>query len=409
MAEKLRLHTAKTTRIEMAPWAKAYTVDVKDVDTDLTLEKVENQPTGPEGKTVEEYKELFVDTNEVKTEGSEKKPGKKVLIKADPGMGKTTFGKHLAYDWAKGLFTAFTIVLFVSLKLVKPGDAIENVIIQQTPALSGLGVKQEQIRKILEKFGNRCLIIFDGYDEFKAKNEDVLKIIDGRKLFHCNIVLTSRPHSVENIEEFFSTVVVIQGFSEIHTSQYISKVLKGQDRVQAVLKFNKNNFMADRKQYTCPMLILFICILVYHDELDLARKNVALGEIYWRLLRSIYRKYCEKAGVQFNHSHFVDVVTRVSFLAYRMFGLEQSCFQRSDIPEVAGEDIFEYGFLIGYEDYKLLGHETADIAIGFPHDTIGEFFAAFCEMYRLSEYHWVESFFLQHVSLLFMVSHRSAN
>ena len=77
---------------------------------------------------------------------------------------------------------------------------------------------------------------------------------------------------------------VIQGFSEIHTSQYISKVLKGQDKAQAVLKFNKNNFMADRKQFTCPMLILFICILVNHDELDLARKNVALGEIYWRLL-----------------------------------------------------------------------------------------------------------------------------
>ena len=185
---------------------------MKDVYTDLTLEKIENQPTGPEGKIVEDYKELFGDKNEKNGDMSEKKPGKKVLLKADPGMGKTTFGKHLAYDWAKGLFTAFTIVFLVSLKLVKPGDAIENIIIQQTPALSGLGVKQEQIRKILDKFGNRCLIIFDGYDEFKAKNEDVLKIIDGRKLFHCNIVLTSRPHSVENIEEYFSTVVCHPGF-----------------------------------------------------------------------------------------------------------------------------------------------------------------------------------------------------
>ena len=227
-----------------------------------------------------------------------------------------------------------------------------------------------------------------------------MKIVEGRKLFHCNIVLTSRPHNVENIKEYFSTIVVIQGFSEIHTSQYISKVLKGQDKVQAVLKFNKNNFMADRKQFTCPMLILFVCILVNHDELDLTRKNVALGEIYWRLLRSIYRKYCEKVGVQFIHSNFIDVVTRVSFLAYRMFGLEQTCFQRSDIPEVAGEDIFEYGFLIGYEDYKLVGHEAADIAVGFPHDTIGEFFAAFCEMYRLSNDHWIDSIFLQHASLL---------
>ena len=193
---------------------------------------------------------------------------------------------------------------------------------------------------------------------------------------------------------------MIQGFSKIHISQYISKVLKGQNKVEAVIKFNKNNFMADRKHFTCPMLILFISILVNHDELDLARKNVALGEIYWRLLRSIYRKYCEKAGVPFNHNHFLDVVKRVSFLADRILGSEQTCVQRSDIPEVAGEDIFEYGFIIGYQDYKLLGHETADVAVWFPHDTIGEFFAAFYQMHRISAYHWVDNFFLKHVSLL---------
>ena len=65
------------------------------------------------------------------------------------------------------------LFFFVSLKLVRPGDAIESVIIQQTPVLEGLGVKQDQIRKILNTFSNRCLIIFDGYDEFKSKNEDI--------------------------------------------------------------------------------------------------------------------------------------------------------------------------------------------------------------------------------------------
>ena len=87
MAEKLRLHTLKTTRIEMAPWAKAYTVDIEKIYTELSLEKIENQPTGPEGKTIDDYKELF---REEKGNGSVKekkksKKSKKILMKGGRG------------------------------------------------------------------------------------------------------------------------------------------------------------------------------------------------------------------------------------------------------------------------------------------------------------------------------------
>ena len=57
-------------------------------------------------------------------------------------MGKTTVSKKAAYDWAMGIFKTFTIVFFVFLKLVKPGDSIESIIIEQTPALEGLGLKR---------------------------------------------------------------------------------------------------------------------------------------------------------------------------------------------------------------------------------------------------------------------------
>ena len=39
----LREHYKKTMKVEMAPWAKAYTVDMKDMYTDLTLEKNKKQ------------------------------------------------------------------------------------------------------------------------------------------------------------------------------------------------------------------------------------------------------------------------------------------------------------------------------------------------------------------------------
>ena len=151
LAENLRPYTATTTRIEMAPWAKAYTIGMNDIYTELTLEKMENLPTGPKGRGLEDYKELFVDQQEEQAKTVIKKPPKKVLMKGEPGSGKTTMGKKISWDWATGLFKVFSIVFFVSLKLVRPGNAIESIIIQQTPALEGLQIKQWQLEILLEK------------------------------------------------------------------------------------------------------------------------------------------------------------------------------------------------------------------------------------------------------------------
>ena len=54
LAEKLRQDTAKSTQMEMAPWAKGYTVDVKDICTELSLE------TESKWQKVKDYKELFL-------------------------------------------------------------------------------------------------------------------------------------------------------------------------------------------------------------------------------------------------------------------------------------------------------------------------------------------------------------
>ena len=52
LAAHLRPHTAKTTRVEMAPWAKAYTVDMKDIYTELTLDKIEINQLGQKIKSL---------------------------------------------------------------------------------------------------------------------------------------------------------------------------------------------------------------------------------------------------------------------------------------------------------------------------------------------------------------------
>ena len=109
---------------------------------------------------------------------------KTVLITGEPGIGKTTICKNVAWDWAKGFLTVLTIVFFVSMQLINPGDSIEEIIIQQNPELEGLKISEKKLKHFLESFGDQCLLILDDYDEFVAENKenvDSNRVLEGRK------------------------------------------------------------------------------------------------------------------------------------------------------------------------------------------------------------------------------------
>ena len=219
-------YTEEAMKIEMAPWVQNYTVPMDELYTELTLEQIENKPTGPIPVKLDNYAQLFTEQEAIdQQETSSKEPnpnaprrkgkkrkGKKILGKGDPRMGKSTFGRKIAYDWAKSVFTAVSVVFFVSMKLIRPGQTIKNIIIEQTPVIESLDIDEQKFRNILVTFGHRCLIIFDGLDEHEfGTNDDVRKIIEGRKLSGCNVFLTSRPHNTQEVEKYFSTAPIGEG------------------------------------------------------------------------------------------------------------------------------------------------------------------------------------------------------
>ena len=164
-AEEIRAYTKQAMKIEVAPWIRDYVVDMEELYSELTLEKIQNKAYGPDGRVLGHYREMFGDLKESKHKEKQQKnsragwfwvfvqvvvswfcrlfsfmftnnapkvkvsrqvtPGNRILIKDDPGMGKTTLGKKLAWDWATGQFTGFSLVLLVVLKLVRPWDLIE--------------------------------------------------------------------------------------------------------------------------------------------------------------------------------------------------------------------------------------------------------------------------------------------
>ena len=183
--------------------------------SELSLEKIENKPTGLWGQRLDGCTDMFKESR------YEKFRVKKILLKSDPGMGKTTFSKKIGWDWARKIFELFKVVFVVFLKLVRPEEAIENVILSQYPALEGLGVSEQKLRFFLENYGKDLLLILDGLDEHAlGENKEVVKIIRGQKLFYCNVLLISRPHTTQAIERYFRTVVSVKGFTHHEAKKF---------------------------------------------------------------------------------------------------------------------------------------------------------------------------------------------
>ena len=351
----------------MAPWIRDYVVAMPELYCELVLEEVVCKPFGLEYTLIKNYQSLF-----------ENAPVPvKILTKGDPGIGKTTLAKKIAWDWAKKKFNNVSIVLLVYLKFVHPDDSLENAMIERIPELEGLRVSPSKLESFIEHFGERCLLILDGLDEHAyGSNKDVQKVLQRRKYLNCNILVTSRPHSIAEIRGCCQIVVSVEGFTRSEAKKFAFAIVRDEKAVEQILDFNPTGGKQEVVLHKCPILLSFMCILVKdEDAIDLTKKNMPTGEIYTKMIQCLYKKFTIRRGIRYKDVEFTKVVRLVGKLAWEILLSGNALFERSRVEREIGKDAFDYGFLIGNE--KLIGDLKADILITFAHRSIQEFFGAF--------------------------------
>ena len=398
LAEALRPYVERDMKVEVAPWIKEYVSEMEDLYTELVLEKLHNKPYGPVRETLDSYRQLFgakgtSDEGGVALGSPSNLLGRKIPMKGDPGIGKSTLVKKISWDWAKKLFTAVSVVFFVFLKLVRPDETIEDIIVRQIPVLEGLNIKAAHLRTILEKHGPKCLLILDGLDEHaKGKNNDVMGIIKGQKHLFCNVIVTLRPHSTGDIEKYFDTVASVEGFTLSNARKFASCIVPVKEKVDRIMEFTPAGIEDRLRLQNIPIILSFLCLLVREDQLDFSNTAIHIGDIYARMVGCLYRKYTIRKGIEFEIGTFKNVMTALGKLALRTLVSGDSLLERRRVIAEVGKEAFDYGLLIGHEDAnRLLRNEAADIFVTFPHRSLVEFLGAFFFVQMLNKGENIES------------------
>ena len=133
-------------------------------------------------------------------------------------------------------------------------------------------------------------------------------------------------------------------------------------------------------------------MLVREDEIDLSDKTIHIGEIYMRMVLCLYKKFTIRKGIPFERSNFIKAIVAIGKLALETLLSGNALLQKRDVVKEVGQDVFDYGLLIGHEDVdKLIRGETAYIFVTFPHRSLWEFLGSFFFVWMLDKGQELES------------------
>ena len=151
-----------------------------------------NEPLSDEWAQVSTHKQ-----QEIPLRIQQNTPGIKILADGVPGVGKTTVSRKLCKDWAEGVvyLSNYNLVVFIPLRDETVGRATE---LWQLLPHGSKSLKQAVADELENNEGENVLLIFDGWDELPVEYQKVSlvrKIIEGKTLIECSVLVTSRPHA----------------------------------------------------------------------------------------------------------------------------------------------------------------------------------------------------------------------
>ena len=331
-------------------------------------------------KTRGEITDVIVDMSSILDPYEECSAPRMVLIEGEPGMGKTTYCKKYAYDWAtkqqapQGCgSTALKLVLLLKCRDIH-SDVWEAIDDQLLPLGIDEKVKQQFFQFIRENQSS-ILLILDGLDELPSGKLSMFsKLIEGRELPRCHIVATARQEAGKEVRKCCDALLQIEGFTEKHVIEFVTKYFKERTDLATKLSQRMSRDKNLREIAANPLNTALLCLLCEEFEGTLPESR---AQLYLDMVECVLRRYRKKKGllkkIEDLKNHYKPQLNHLGKVALNGLLDDKLDLNESELRNHA-KDLTEFGFLSVQPGGSKL-RQTLHYA--FLHKSFQEFFAAF--------------------------------
>ena len=312
----------------------------------------------------------------------------RVLIDGAPGVGKSTFCKKIARDWANGsvqALTRFDMVLLVPLRAISEAKNEEDIF-RWTRYTDDEETLKVVIESVKQNKGEGILLLLDGFDELSPDLREksfFVDLVDGRRTrstadYKYTVFVTSRPYASQKLQKMaLSRHIEILGFREEQVRACILSAFPGpEDRSKADNLMQEIEVREDIMSLCYIPMNCIIMISVYKLE-DCHLPNT-LTELYKMFLTHALRRHAMKIGLvedDFTLEELpseLKIINALAEIAYKFLREDKFVFSRKDL----GTNITQLQIIGLVTSFQRISGYGSIQCYQFLHLTIQEFLAA---------------------------------
>ena len=311
-------------------------------------------------------------------------------MQGQTGIGKSTFVKKLAVDWAelddlttgdqpKDILKKFELLVVVNLKEVSKFQSLKDVISSSSVFARKDKYLTNSLLNYISNNEDKVLLVFDGYDEYRCgSNSEIYEVFKGNELRNCCVLITTRISKADELRPFKDMHVEIAGFSEEDRKAFMSRMLGGEAEAgELSLHLDRRNLQDLAK---VPLLLLFFCTLWKKGKSENFTKSKT--KLYLAIVQCILDyNQGKECPAHFGKVHdFENVLSEIGKVALECLLKDDHVFEYDQLSAAV---LCDESIIIGLLQVTEYAENLRPAGIvSFIHKSIQEFLAAWFVTYR---------------------------